>query len=269
MKRHLLFLLFSVISVAASAAEVDLLASPRASQRSANAREAEIGGIVAVGPGYLGGQNSMFQAGLYTEANFGNGVFFDLFGPDGIGFRTPNYGSFSFAASLGASRSRREQDGSADKHNRLSGMGDVSSRAQANLFGNYDSGPYHASAWLQRELGNRSGVEFQLAALYDVVSSGQDLAQLYAGLDYANQAKMQTFFGVTTSQSASSGNTIFTPEAGVAGSGVGVLWRHAFNRNWVGTLDVGAISLRGSAADSPLTARKTGGYSVVSVGYRW
>jgi outer membrane scaffolding protein for murein synthesis (MipA/OmpV family) len=267
MKRHLLFLLFSVISVVASAAEVDLLASPRASQRSANApREAEIGGIVVVGPGYLGGQNSMFKAGAYIEINFGNGVFF---GQDGIGFRTPNYGSFSFAASLGASRSRREQDGSADTHNLLSGMGDVSSRAQANLFGNYDSGPYHVSAWLQRELGNRSGVEFQLAGLYDVVSSGNDLAQLYAGLDYANQAKMQTFFGVTTSQASSSGNQFFTPEAGVAGSGVGALWRHAFNRNWVGTLDVGAISLRGSAADSPLTARKTGGYSVVSVGYRF
>ena len=267
MKSLLLGLFFSFVSFAASAAENDLLATPRASQRSANApREAEIGVIVGVVPGYLGGQNFMFMAGPYIEVNFGNGVFF---GQDGIGFRTSNYGAFSFAVSLGASRSRFERDGNADTHNRLSGMGDVSPRVQANLFGNYDSGPYHVSAWLQRELGNRSGVEFQLAGLYDVVASGHDLAQLYGGIDYANQAKMQTFFGVTKSQASSSGNQFFTPEAGVAGSGVGVLWRHAFNREWIGTLDVGAISLRGSAADSPLTARKTSGYSVVSVGYRF
>lgn len=266
MKSLLLILLFSVVSIAASATEVELLSSPRASQRPANApREAEIGIVVAVGPGYLGGQNSMFRAGPYVEVNFGNGVFF---GQDGIGFRTPSYGSFSFAASLGASRSRREQDGSADTNNRLSGMGEVSPRAQANLFGNYDAGPYHVYAWFKRELGNRNGVEFELAGLYDVVSSGHDLVQLYAGLDYANQAKMQTFFGVTSSQASSSGNPIFTPEAGVAGSGVGALWRHAYNRDWVGTFDVGAISLRGAAADSPLTARKTNGFVVVSVGYR-
>ncbi len=266
MKHRLLTLFFSVVSVAASAAEVEPLSSPRASQRPANApREAEIGGIVGVLPGYLGAQNFMFKAGPYIEVNFGNGMFF---GQDGIGFRTPSYGAFSVAASLGASRSRREQDGSADNHNRLSGMGDVSPRAQANLFGNYDAGPYHVSAWLQRELGNRNGVEFQLAGLYDVVSSGHDLVQLYAGLDYANQAKMQTFFGVTASQASSSGNPIFTPGGGVAGSGVGALWRHAFNRDWVGTLDVSAISLRGAAADSPLTARKTSGYTVVSLGYQ-
>lgn len=267
MKFCLLVLFFWVVSVAASAAEAEPLSSPRASQRPANApREAEIGGVVGVVPGYLGGQKLMFRAGPYIEANFGNGVFF---GQDGIGIRTPSYEGFSLAASLGASRSRREQDGSADNHNRLSGMGEVSPRAQANLFGNYDAGPYHVSALLQRELGNRSGVEFQLAGLYDVVFSELDLVQLYAGFEYANQTKMQTFFGVTASQASSSGNPIFTPKAGVAGSGIGALWRHAFNRNWVGTLDVGAISLRGAAADSPLTARKTNGFTVVAVGYRF
>ena len=266
MKLYFLTLFFLVVSITASAAEGDILSSPRASQRPANApREAEIGVVVAVGPEYLGAQNSMFKAGPYVEVNFGNGVFF---GQDGIGYRAPSEGAFSIAASLGASRSRREQDGSADSKNLLSGMGDVSPRAQANLFGNYDSGPYHVSAWLMRELGNRSGVEFELAGLYDVVSSGHDLVQLYAGLDYVNQAKMQTFFGVTASQATSSGNQIFTPEACGAGSGVGVLWRHDYNRDWVGTFNIGAISLRGAAADSPLTARKTNGFAVVSVGFR-
>lgn len=266
MKLYFLTPLFLVVSITASAAEGDILTSPRASQRPANApREAEIGIVVAVGPGYLGAQNSMFKAGPYIEVNFGNGVFF---GQDGIGYRSQNYGAFSVAASLGASRSRREHDGSADTNNLLSGMGDVTPRAQANLFGNYDSGPYHVSASLMRELGNRDGVEFELSGLYDVVAARHDLVQLYAGVDYANQAKMQTFFGVTASQATSSGNPIFTPEAGVAGSGAGVLWRHDYNRDWVGTFNVGAISLSGSAADSPLTARKTNGFVVVSVGYR-
>ncbi len=267
MKRQMLMLFFSVVSFAASATESDILSSPRASQRPANAPlEAEVGGIVGVGPGYLGAQKLSFAAGPYFEGNFGNGVFL---GQDGIGYRTQNYGAFSIAASLGASRSRFERAGNSDDHNRLSGMGDVTPRAQANLFGNYDAGQYHVFAWLQRELGNRDGVEFQLAGLYDVVASKTNLVQLYAGLDYANKAKMQTFFGVTASQAASSGNPIYTPGAGVAGSSVGSVWRHAFSQHWVGTLEVGAISLRGAAADSPLTARRTSGFAVVSTGYRF
>ena len=267
MKRQLLILFISVVSVAASAAESDNLSSPRASQRAANAPlEAEVGGGLGIGPGYLGAQKLSFGAGSYFEGNFGNGLFL---GQDGIGYRTPSYDSFSIAASLGASRSRLERDGDADSHNRLRGMGDVTPRAQANLFVNYDAGPYHAFAWLQRELGNRDGVEFQLTGLYDTVSSKIDLVQLYAGIDYANQAKMQTFFGVTPTQASSSGNPIYTPGAGVAGSGVGALWRHAFKPHWIGTLDVGAISLRGAAADSPLTARKTSGFVSVTTGYRF
>jgi outer membrane scaffolding protein for murein synthesis (MipA/OmpV family) len=267
MKRQMLIMSLLFASFTANAAEGDILSSPRASQRSANAQpEAEIGGIVGIGPGYLGAQKTSFGAGSYFEANFGNGVFL---GQDGIGYRTQNFGAFSIAASLGASMSRPEQAGNTEDHNRLSGMGDVTPRAQANLFGNYDAGSYHVAAWLQRELGNRDGVEFQLTGLYDVVASSTDLVQLYAGLDYANQAKMQTFFGVTAKQASSSGNPMYTPEAGVAGSGVGTVWRHAFSQHWVGSLEVGAISLRGSAADSPLTARKTSGFAVVSTGYRF
>jgi outer membrane scaffolding protein for murein synthesis (MipA/OmpV family) len=267
MKRQMLILFFSVVSTAASAAESDILSSPRASQRSANSSlEAEIGGILGIGPGYLGAQKLSFGAGSYFEGNFGNGVFL---GQDGIGYRTQNYGSFSIAASLGASRSRYEREGNSDAHNRLTGMGDVTPRAQANLFGNYDAGQYHVFGWLQRELGNRDGVEFQLTGLYDVASSKTDLVQLFAGLDYANQAKMQTFFGVTAAQASSSGNPVYTPGAGIAGSGVGSIWRHAFKQHWVGILEVGAISLRGGAADSPLTARKTSGLAVFSTGYRF
>ena len=267
MKYRLLLLLLSFSSVTTSAAAENILTSPRASQRPANTvREAEIGVIAGIGSAYLGAQKNMLQAGIYFEVNFGNGVFF---GQDGLGYRTQNYDGFSFAASLGASRSRTEQAGSADTPNRLSGMGDVPPKGQANLFGNYDDGLYHAYAWFQQELGDRNGVELQLAGLYDLISSPQDLAQLYAGLDYANQTKMQTFFGITSAQASSSGNPVYTPQAGVAGSGVGALWRHAFNQNWVGTLDVSAISLLGSAADSPLTARQTSCAAFVTAGYRF
>jgi outer membrane protein len=267
MKYRLLFLSLSVFSVSASAAEEDLLTSFRASQRPANAtREAEIGLVVGAGPAYLGAQKNVLQAGLYFEVNFGNGAFF---GQDGLGYRTQNYGAFSFAGSLGVSRSRTEQSGSADSPNRLSGMGDVPPKAQANLFANYDAGPYHAYAWLQQELGDRNGIDLEMAGLYDLISTRQDLAQLYAGFDYANQTMMQTFFGVTAAQATSSGNPTYTPGAGVAGSAVGISWRHAFNRDWTGLLDLSETTLMGAAADSPLTARVTSGAVMVGGGYRF
>jgi outer membrane protein len=266
-KRCILMLILFLVAIVAMADESRPLASPRASLRPADApREIELGGIVGVLPGYIGGDKLKVMGGIYFEANFGNGVFL---GQDGIGFRSPQYGPFSVAASISPSLSRRERDGNADSPNRLSGMGDVAQVAQANLFGNYDAGPYHVAAEFQHELGSRDGIEFQLSGLYDIVSSPQNLVQLFAGVDYANQAKMQTFFGVTDAQASSSGNASFTPTAGIAGSGVGASWRHAFSQNWVGALDVAMISLSGSAADSPLTARKTSVYSVASFGYRF
>lgn len=74
---------------------------------------------------------------------------------------------------------------------------------------------------------------------------------------------------MTAQQAARSGNQVYTPRAGIAGGGATVTWRHAFTANWVGTLEGGVIQLRGAAANSPLTERKTTPAAAATIGYRF
>jgi outer membrane scaffolding protein for murein synthesis (MipA/OmpV family) len=148
-------------------------------------------------------------------------------------------------------------------------MGDVGVKAQANLFLNYDGGPFHANAALRQTLAGRRGTELDLSASYDLYADQDNLVRLVAGIAYANRDLMQTFFGVTPQQSANSGNPAYAPHVGIAGESVGLTWRHALGEHWVGTLGLGAEQLHGAAADSPLTVRRTSGVASAAIGYRF
>lgn len=268
MMRRLSALLLCSLSASAFADGATTLASERASQRSTAAPEKEIGFALGVGPNYLGGNKTMGFLAPYIEANFANGIFVSTV--DGIGYRFLEHPSgFSMAVSLGPSRSRREEDGEDDGHNRLRGMGNVNVKPQANLFLNYDTGPFHASVGLHQTLNARRGTEVDVLGSYDLLADRNNLIRATAGFSYANRSLMQTFFGVNETQAANTGYAVYTPSAGIAGTGVGVSWRHAFNREWVGTVGATVINLRGSAADSPLTEKRTNAAIGMSIGYRF
>ena len=93
--------------------------------------------------------------------------------------------------------------------------------------------------------------------------------ELSGGFSYANKTEMGTFFGVSNAQSASSGNAAYTPKAGIAGTGVGVSWRHAITQNWVSTVSANVTRLGDAAADSPLSERRTNSGIGATIGYRF
>jgi outer membrane protein len=266
------FLLGACASASFAADDADL--APRAMLRSAASTEKEAGIALAVGPNYLGSSQHQGYLGVAVEDNFGNGWF--VSGADGVGYRfleTPS--GFSMAASIGASPMRRERDGTEDnaalgaKGNRLRGMGDVGAKFQGNVFLNYDSGPFHAGAELHQTLAARRGTGVDLTAAYDLVAKHDDLVRLSADVSYANRSLMQTFFGVTPRQSALSGNAVYTPRAGIAGGGIDLFWRHAFTSRWTGTLGAGVIHLRGPAAGSPVTEKRTSAVIGGGIAYRF
>lgn len=260
--------LLCVLSSSAFADDTSNLSFGRASQRASSSIEKEIGVGIGAGPSYLGGSKNSWFLGPYAEANFGNGVFVST--TDGLGYRfLEDPSGFSMAASVGPSMTRREKDGEDGNTNRLKGMGNVNVRPQANLFLNYDRGPFHGSVALHQTLASRHGTGIDVEAGYDLLADRTDLVRASAGFAYANRDLMQTYFGVTSEQSASSGNPVYTPGAGIAGSGASVTWRHAFSKEWVGSVGAGVINLRGSAADSPLVEKRTSGVVGMSIGYRF
>jgi outer membrane scaffolding protein for murein synthesis (MipA/OmpV family) len=174
------------------------------------------------------------------------------------------------AASLGATPMRKEKDGRQDgDRNRLAGMGDINSRVTTNLMMNYDSGAFHGRATLGHALGSRNNNVLGLDAGYDLLTDVSNVLRASAGVLIANQSTMQTYFGVTPQQSLNSGNFVYTPGGGLAEVHASLNWRHAFSQQWVGSLDVGATSLRNAAADSSLVKRRTNGYATATIGYRF
>ncbi|HYD80097.1 MAG TPA: MipA/OmpV family protein [Paucimonas sp.] len=264
-------LLLGLLSASAFADNSAPLSSGRASQRSSGAPEREIGVGIGVGPTYLGSDKNRGGIGLYAEANFSNGFFVST--TDGIGFRfIENAAGFSLAASIDSSGMRREKDGKYGRDggsNPLLGMGDVKARPRANVFLNYDAGPFHTTLALRQTLGSRHGTGVDLYGSYDLHADRDNLVRATAGISYANRSLMQTFFGVNETQAANTPYDVYRPSAGIAGGGIGVTWRHAFSREWVGTVGAGVTHLRGAAADSPLTDRRTSAEIGMSLGYRF
>lgn len=270
MKRHLLALLAlssSFFSLSALAQDNSTLATASASQRSNEQAEQVVGVGLGYGTRYFGGKTD-WRATVFGEANFSNGIFLST--TDGIGYRFLNNNSgFSASASLGVSGWRKESYGKNDTHNRLTGMGDIDPRAQANLFLNYDTGPYHVNTALHQTMGDRRGTSADITARYDVLATKTDLVDVSAGVSYANKSEMNTFFGVTKAQSATSGNAAYTPKAGIDGAGIGISWRHAITPNWVSTVGANVTRLGDAAADSPLSAHRTNSGIGASIGYRF
>jgi outer membrane scaffolding protein for murein synthesis (MipA/OmpV family) len=92
------------------------------------------------------------------------------------------------AASIGLSMMREERDGRDGNRNRLRGMGDVDLKAQANVFLNYDSGPFHANAAVHQTLAERRGTGVDLSVGYDLLADRDDLVRADVGVSYANRS---------------------------------------------------------------------------------
>jgi MipA family protein len=258
-------LLLCLASCSAYAADDTLMTSGRVSEQAATTKQTEVGVGIGVGQSVFGG--NVKGARLYGEVSLGNGVFASL--QDGLGYRFPIAGSnFSGAISLSDSARRRAPTGD-DGPARLRGMGDIDSHEQLNVFLNYDSGPFHAETELSQVLAGRHQTTLSLSGKYDLFASSTDLVQAGAAASYANRNSMQTYFGVTPAQSASSGNAVYAPAGGIEGANLGVTWRHALSKQWVGTLGAGVTVLGNQAADSSLVERRTGLGVGASIGYRF
>ena len=270
MKRHLLAVLalsniFFALPVLAQ--EAAPLATNRASQRSNEQAEQVVGVGLGYGTRFFSGKTD-WRASLFAEANFNNGMFIST--TDGLGYRFLNNNSgFSAAASIGINGGRQESYGKNNGHNRLTGMGDLDPRAQANLFLNYDAGVFHVNTSLHQTLGDRRGTSMDVSGRYDLLATKTDLVELTGGFSYFNKKEMDTYFGVSKGQSITSGNAIYSPKAGIAGAGVGINWRHAINQNWVTTVSANVSRLGDTAADSPLSDRRTNSGVGTSIAYRF
>jgi len=100
-----------------------------------------------------------------------------------------------------------------------------------------------------------------------VITKGADRVDVSGWATYGDDKHMQTWFGVTAAQSASSGFAAYAPKSGLEDVGLNVAWTHLIDRNWSVRSALGVKHLTGDAADSPLTVKKTYPTAVVTANY--
>jgi MipA family protein len=214
--------------------------------------ELTVGGILANQPSYLGSDDRKTAALPLVMARWSNGW---SVGTTGIGFRLGNDGPFSGGLRLGYDIGRKESVSAT-----LAGLGDIKARAVIGTFASYRVNPgLSIGSSINYGSGNdRNGLLMDVSLRSMLPLGGAHRLSGSVGLTVANQAAMQSQFGVTATQSASSGYAPYTPGAGLRDMNLSIGYSYAFNPSTQLRLGLSLRELQGDAKSSPLTRSSTG-----------
>ena len=170
-----------------------------------------------------------------------------------------NYG-VRLTADLGRSESRSPA---------LRGLGNVDARPEIGVFYNFSlSQSLALTSSLRYGSGNdRNGLVVDVGAAYSLALAPQWRLGLGVSATVANANYMQSYFGVTPGQSASSGYAPYTAGAGLRDVRASAALTYIVNSRVAITTVVSASSLQGDAKDSPITRKRSSATGIVGVSY--
>ncbi len=182
--------------------------------------------------------------------------------------------SFSFSATLGYGGGREESDS-----DYLKGLGDIEDGTILALSAELDLGAsVAATADVQKFMGGSKGTvvslgvqsAIPLGAGHGLRASPSQVGMMLIGglsVDWADDDYNQSFFGVSSTQSAASGLRQYTAESGLNSVNAEVGFIKPLGGNWGLTGMVQYSQLLGDAADSPIVKSKNNYSAVLAVGY--
>jgi MipA family protein len=183
---------------------------------------------------------------------------------NGLGYNFSGQPGMDYGLRLTADLGRKESRSSA-----LRGLGDIDARPELGAFYNYSITPAFAlTSSLRYGSGNdRDGLLADLGAAYSIELAPQWRLGLGVSATYANAKYMQSYFGVSRAQSATSGYAPYTAGAGIRDVRASAALTYSINQRWSVTTALSASSLQGDAKDSPLTRKRNSATAIISVAY--
>lgn len=153
----------------------------------------------------------------------------------------------------------------------LRGMGDIDPRPELGAFLNYAlNKEITLTSSLRYGSGNdRNGMVIDLGAGYSTKLSPLWRLGFGASMTLANQDYMQSYFGVTAAQSASSGYAAYRPGFGLRDVRANASVSYQITPSVSILTTVSVSSLQGDAKDSPLTRQATSVTGVAAVSYEF
>ena len=262
-------------SAAAALACTALLAAPAVATAGPGEREAPsrspaesddwsvtLGLGAGVAPSYEGSESYEFVPLPVVDLRWRDRAFV---GTGGVGVDLFRSEHLRLGARLGYNGGRDEDDDDA-----LDGLGDVDAAVEAGIFGALSYGAVSLSADLRQDIADGHEGLLGRAALTYRAALGEDLAgTLGPSVTWADDAYMESFFGVDADQSAASGLPRFDAGSGIKSYALAGSLRYALTTDWAVTAIARYARLAGDAADSPIVQDEDQFFSGVTIAYRF
>ncbi|MFY2640531.1 MipA/OmpV family protein [Achromobacter insuavis] len=152
---------------------------------------------------------------------------------------------------------------------RTKGLDDIDFHATYGAFVEWSPGPFSLGAAYRQAARSGYGGTLELRATYAAWQDGANRVNIGASTQWASHDAMQTWYGVTSSQAASSraGLSTYSPSSGFKSAALFTSWSYRINPSWSTITTLGVNTLLGDARDSPLTERRANLFGSVGVVY--
>jgi outer membrane scaffolding protein for murein synthesis (MipA/OmpV family) len=267
----------SVLSALAAAvlASLALVASAQDAQEPDEDVRYLIGAAVAYGPEYDGAARHKAKLKPSWAVKFGRIRIAAGGGSSLLGFGRNNAGDGASTQLVESDRWRLglslrvdsgRDSGDADT---TRGLPDVRRTLRAKLYANYALTPdWNLGASLSQDvLGRQGGLVGSVDLGWRFYRSASTEWTTGVSLGFANAQNLRSYFGVPASAVTSSGKPAYEPGAGLRDVGIGIGFKHTFDRHWFVFGSAGAGRLLGPAADSPLVEKPAS--QSVAIGVAW
>jgi outer membrane scaffolding protein for murein synthesis (MipA/OmpV family) len=221
-----------------------------------------VGATVLFQPKYPGADTHRVQPWPAFDLEYKNRVFFRDEEPIGVYF--VNNANWSVGLSLQYDLKQRLEKDDA----RLQGMGNVPRTPRAKLFTQYTYSAFSVAASAAQDIGgNHEGLIANLNATGTLPIGNRLYVSAGPGIDWMNGQYARTFFGVNSGQSDASGLPQYAAHAGVQDVYFGVDATYLLTDHLAAGASVRLLRLQGSAANGPVTSKKTQDIESLSLTY--
>jgi len=247
-------------------------AAAHAEESAANGNTLRFGVGAGFGPRYSGSDQNTGSAALMFDYQMQNGFFASSM--RGLGYGSSS-GAFSYSAALAYRSGRSESDkgrfNGSGGSNYLRGMGDIKGSATALLSVGYAPIKWISlNAVAELPLSQReNGKAYHFGVTGILYDADRDKLSLSTVASVGDRKYSQTYYGVSDEQAGRSGFAAYRPKAGLYAVNAELTWEHKFDPTWSLVTMVGAGSLTGDAAKSPIVKRKTAPVGGIYLSYTY
>lgn len=221
-----------------------------------------LGGGARLAPKYEGSEELKISPLPFVAISWNDLVFLDVM--NGLGVYAVRTENFRLGTSIGYGQGRDQDDA-----DRLRGLGDIDSAARTRIFGSYQIRPAMINLDVSRDFGGSDGLQIRTGVMMPFPLSQK--MRLLSGISttWADDAYMESFFGVTPVQSARSSLPTFQAEGGLKRVDLELGLMRDIGEHWFARGIFGLGYLLGDAAESPVTETELQASLGMFVGYKF